>query len=194
MKKKISIIAFVILVPIILGYIISTFFFQHTTIHGKSMLNTFKDKDVIIINKFIYKTESPKRYDVVLFKVKEDTYYVKRIIGMPGDKFQIVDGKIYVNGEIIEEDYGLFDIEEPGIAKDEIKLGDDEYFVLGDNRAFSTDSRDESVGLVKKEDIVGKAVYQIYPLVSFGDINNDANLKVQQLEQSKQENQDEWKR
>ncbi len=94
---------------------------------------------------------------------------MKRIIGLPGETVQIdLSGNIYINGEILEEDYGLEPINFPGLAQDPITLGEDEYFVLGDNRNNSSDSRDPSVGNIKRDDIMGKAWVRIWPLNKFG--------------------------
>ena len=94
---------------------------------------------------------------------------MKRIIGLPGETVQIdLEGNIYINGEILEEDYGLEPILFPGLAAEPITLGEDEYFVLGDNRNNSSDSRDASVGNIHRDDIVGKAWVRIWPLNKIG--------------------------
>lgn len=97
-------------------------------------------------------------------------YYVKRIIGLPGETVQIVEGDIYIDGGLLKEDYGKMPITNPGIAEEPVKLGADEYFVLGDNRKVSLDSRYEEVGPVQKEEIAGKAILRIWPFDSFGKI------------------------
>lgn len=177
-RKWVIILLVCICISVILASVISAFFYQHTRVHGLSMQFTLKDDDVVIINKYIYKFHAPNRFDIILFKTKNDDYYIKRIIGIPGDTIQIIDGYIYIDGEMLAENYGLDPILEAGIAKNAITLQDAEYFVLGDNRNYSTDSRDESVGIVHEEDIIGKAVYQIFPFDRFGEINNDANLNL----------------
>ena len=97
------------------------------------------------------------------------TYYVKRVIGLPGETVQIdLEGNIYINGEILEEDYGKEKINFPGLAVEPITLGDDEYFVMGDNRNNSSDSRDPSVGNIRRSNIIGKAWVRIWPLNKFG--------------------------
>jgi signal peptidase I len=103
------------------------------------------------------------------FQYDRDTYYIKRIIGLPGETVQIdYDGNIYIDGEILKESYGKEVIQNPGRASEPITLGDDEYFVMGDNRNNSSDSRDPSVGNIKREDIIGRAFIRIWPLSSFG--------------------------
>lgn len=105
-------------------------------------------------------------------KVKESReYYVKRIIGLPGETIQIKGDDIYIDGEIIEEDYGKMPITNGGIAEEPLTLGDDEYFVMGDNRAVSFDSRFDEIGPVKKEKIAGKALLRIWPFKDFGIIH-----------------------
>ena len=91
---------------------------------------------------------------------------------MPGETIQIKDSLIYVNGEVLEEHFGAEAMLMEGIAKDEITLGEDEYFVLGDNRNHSKDSRDELVGAVKKDQIIGKVWIRIWPLSSFGKVDS----------------------
>lgn len=97
-------------------------------------------------------------------------YYVKRIIGLPGETVQITGDNIYIDGKLLEEDYGKMPITNSGIAEEPLKLGDDEYFVLGDNRKVSLDSRYEEVGPVQKEEIAGRAILRIWPFDSFGKI------------------------
>ena len=97
-------------------------------------------------------------------------YYVKRIIGLPGETIQITGDNIYIDGSLLEENYGKMPITNPGIAEEPLKLGDDEYFVMGDNRKVSLDSRYEEVGPVQKEEIAGRAILRIWPFDSFGKI------------------------
>ena len=137
---------------------------------GESMKNTLDHGDQLIVDKITYRFRDPERFDIIVFPFhyKENTYYIKRIIGLPGETVQIVDGDIYIDGEILEENYGKEVIENPGRAAEPIVLGDDEYFVLGDNRNNSSDSRVEKVGNIKRSDIIGRAWVRIWPLDSFG--------------------------
>jgi signal peptidase I, bacterial type len=115
-----------------------------------------------------------KRFDIIVFYPygrDSDEYYVKRIIGLPGETVQIIDGKIYINGEVLEENYGKEPIENPGRAAQPIKLADDEYFVMGDNRNISKDSRYPNVGNVKMKNIGGRAFFRVSPLRKFGPID-----------------------
>ena len=145
---------------------------QRTEVSGSSMENTLSDGDNLIVDKISYRFHDPERYDIIIFpyKYEEDTYYIKRIIGLPGEHVRIDDsGNIYINGKVLKESYGREVIQDPGIARDEITLGEDEYFVLGDNRNNSSDSRDPSVGIIQQKDIIGRAWLQIYPFDEFGD-------------------------
>ena len=144
---------------------------QRTEVSGHSMEDTLDDGDNLIVDKLTYRFRDPVRYDIIVFpyKYKEDTYYIKRIIGLPGEMVQITEeGNILINGEILEESYGREVMKSPGIAADPIILGEDEYFVLGDNRIASADSRDPSVGVISGKDIVGRAWLRIWPLNKFG--------------------------
>ena len=143
---------------------------QRTMVSGSSMEPTLSDGDNLIVDKLTYHFTDPKRYDVIVFPYQhaENTYYIKRIIGLPGETVQIEDGTIYINGEVLEEAYGREVMQDPGIAAEPIALGEDEYFVLGDNRNQSSDSRDPSVGLIHRDEIIGRAWIRIWPLDSFG--------------------------
>lgn len=155
-------------------YIIPNFVLQRTIVDGSSMENTLKDREQLYVEKISYHFNALKRFDIIVFypygRENED-YYVKRIIGMPGEKVQIIDGRIYINDELLEENYGKEPIEDPGRAAEPIYLGEDEYFVLGDNRNRSKDSRSEQVGNVKKENIGGRVILRIYPFDRFGFVD-----------------------
>ncbi|HHX55866.1 MAG TPA: signal peptidase I [Clostridiales bacterium] len=144
---------------------------QHIEVNGSSMENTLSHEDHLILEKVSYRFEEPTRFDIVVFRPyesqeKEDTYYIKRVMGMPGERIQVIDGQIYINGEILQEDYGTEAINDfrAGIAKEEILLEKDEYFLIGDNRNNSTDSRDETIGPVKRDTIIGRAWVRIWPI------------------------------
>lgn len=172
-----EILSFVIYfaVVIVAMFLIIHYVGQRTEVSGSSMENTLSDGDNLIVDKISYRFHEPERFDIIIFpyQYEADTYYIKRIIGMPGEKVRIDDaGNIYINSEILKESYGREIILDPGIAKDEIILGEDEYFVLGDNRNNSSDSRDPSVGIIHKEDIIGRAWLRIYPFDDFGFIKH----------------------
>ena len=156
-----------LLVVLLVTYLIVNYVGQRTQVVGSSMESTLSDGDNLIVDKITYRFQDPERYDIIVFpfKYEKSTYYIKRIIGLPGESVRIDNnGVIYVNGEIMNENYGREVILDPGVAKNEITLGEDEYFVLGDNRNNSTDSRDPMVGNIHRDDILGRAWLRIWPL------------------------------
>lgn len=169
--KEILSISIYLLLVFCAAYLIVTYVGQRTQVSGSSMETTLSDEDHLIVDKISYRFEDPERFDIIVFPYQydTDTYYIKRIIGMPGETVQIDDrGNIYVDGELLEEAYGREVIQNPGRADDPILLGDDEYFVMGDNRNNSSDSRDPSVGNIHRKDIIGRAFIRIWPSSKFG--------------------------
>lgn len=162
----------VYLLLVLLGaYLIVTFVGQRTQVSGSSMETTLSDKDHLIVDKISYRVKDPERFDIIVFPFQYDKekYYIKRIIGMPGETVQIDDdGTIYIDGKPLEENYGREVIQNPGRAAEAVKLGADEYFVMGDNRNNSSDSRDPAVGNIHRDDIIGRAFIRIWPLSKFG--------------------------
>lgn len=130
---------------------------------GVSMEPALYNGQEVLVNRFIYKITSPKRGDVIAFLPngnQNSHYYLKRIVGLPGESIQIIDGYVYIDGERLPEDE--YDkMADYGIAENEIQLGSDEYFVLGDNRNMSEDSRSGNIGAVKKDTIAGKAWFHL---------------------------------
>ena len=164
-----------VLVCFLVVFLITQFIGQRTVVSGSSMEDTLSDGDNLIVDKISYRFSDPKRFDVVVFpyQYEEDTYYIKRIIGLPGEVVKIDgSGNIYINGELLEEDYGTEAILNAGLASSEIVLGANEYFVLGDNRNNSTDSRFEAVGNINGDDLVGRAWLRVYPFSEFGLVEN----------------------
>ena len=162
-----------ILVVLVLTLLVVRYVGQRTVVMGHSMEPTLSDQDNLLVDKLSYRLHDPKRFDVVVFPYQyaDKTYFIKRIIGLPGETVRIDDtGNIYINDELLMEAYGKEVIEDPGLARDGITLGADEYFVLGDNRNDSSDSRFVSVGNIKGCQIIGKAFLRIYPFSSFGRI------------------------
>lgn len=143
---------------------------QKTVVDGTSMSPTLEDGDNLIVDKLSYRFTEPKRFDIIVFRYlyKENSYYIKRVIGLPGETVQIADGYVYINGELLSEKYGNEVMVNPGRAIQPVTLGPDEYFVLGDNRNVSSDSRDPLVANVAREQIVGKAFLCIYPFDRLG--------------------------
>ena len=169
--KEILSISIYLLLVFCAAYLIVTYVGQRTQVSGSSKETTLSDGDHLIVDKISYRFEDPERFDIIVFPFQydTDTYYIKRIIGMPGETVQIDDsGTIYIDGEVLEESYGREVIQNPGRASDPILLGDDEYFVMGDNRNNSSDSRDPSVGNIHRRDIIGRAFVRIWPISKFG--------------------------
>lgn len=155
------------IIAILTAWIVVTFIGQRTVVDGHSMENTLFHQDNLIVDKISYRFKNPERFDIIVFPHMlngQEKYYIKRIIGLPGEKVYIDDqGTIYINDKLLNENFGKEPIEVAGIASSPIILKNDEYFVLGDNRNHSSDSRDISVGLIDSEEIIGKAFFRMYP-------------------------------
>lgn len=167
--KELAIYALLIILCV---KIIPTYVMQRTIVDGPSMENTLHDGESLLVEKISWHFGWIDRFDIIVFypygRNVENEYYVKRVIGLPGETVQIIGEEIYINGELLKEDYGKEPITNPGRAAEPITLGEDEYFVLGDNREVSLDSRYTQVGNVKRENIGGKAILRIWPLNQFG--------------------------
>ena len=168
-EKKTNIImewARSILIAIILAFLIKTFIFEPTRISGSSMLNTLHDNDRVLVNKITMKLSPIKRKDIIVMKFDENKDYIKRIIGLPGEYIQIIDGKVYINGKVYEEPH-INEKYTETINGFEWKLGHNQYFVMGDNRLpnGSTDSR--VFGPIDLDRIKGVANFRFYPFNSF---------------------------
>ena len=142
-------------IVVVLGitWLVITFVGQRTEVNGSSMEPTLSNNDNLIVDKISYRFKDPQRFDIIVFPFQydENVYYIKRIIGLPGETVQIgTDGTIYIDGQV------------------PITLGEDEYFVLGDNRNNSSDSREPSVGNIHRDQIIGKAWVRIWPFHKFG--------------------------
>ena len=151
-------------VAIFLAFAITYFVGMRTSVIGDSMEPALYNGQEILINRFIYKFSAPGRGDVVVFLPngnQKTHYYVKRVIALPGETVQIINGKVYIDGELLEEDESFDKIVDAGIAENEILLNDNEYFVLGDNRNSSEDSRSGNIGAVRGDNIIGKAWFRL---------------------------------
>ena len=160
-----------IAITLVIAFTFVYFVGLRTSVIGQSMADTLSNGDQILVNRFIYKVTDPKPNDLIVFLPngnEKSHYYVKRVIAVPGDTVQIKSGAVYVNGELFEEEVDVSAMEEAGLAADEIKLEEDEYFVLGDNRNNSEDSRYANIGNVKKESMIGKAWFVVSPFKKFG--------------------------
>ena len=164
-----------ILLIIGITYLIITFVGQRTKVDGHSMEPTLSDGDNLIVEKLSYRFRDPQRYDIIVFPYKhaQNTYYIKRIIALPGETVQVKDGEVYINGELLGETYGAEPMANSGIAENPITLGENEYFVLGDNRNHSSDSRDPSVGILTRDDLIGRAWVRIFPFNKIGVIRHE---------------------
>lgn len=153
-------------VAVAIAFLIISLVAQRTIVSGSSMNNTLQSGDNVIVDKLTYRFSNPKRFDVVVFPEPghPDTEFIKRIIGLPGETIQITpDGTIWIDGKKLKEHYGKETIQDAGIASVPFTLGPNEYFVMGDNRNNSYDSRYEDVGPIQRGALVGRAVCRVYP-------------------------------
>ncbi len=164
MIREIFSTLFYTLVAVLLAFVLVYSVGMKVSMIGVSMEPVLFNGQEVLINKFIYNIMSPDRGDVVAFLPngnKNSHYYLKRVVGLPGETVQIIGGYVYINGEPLAEDESYDKIADPGMAENEIILGNDEYFVLGDNRNNSEDSRSGNIGAIKKETIAGKAWFHL---------------------------------
>ena len=145
---------------VFLAFVVTYVFGGRTGIIGDSMEPSIEASSEIFINRFVYMISSPKRGDIVVFLPYGNTnthYYIKRVVGLPEEKVMIMDGRLMIDGRAIEPEDKYDYMIDSGIADTEFELAEDEFFVLGDNRNNSEDSRSGNIGPVKKENIIGKA-------------------------------------
>ena len=174
-KKKLLEYGGYLFILVFILFIVPTFLLERIGVDGDSMETTLQDKDHVLIEKVSRYFDGPDRFDVIVFhkgKGADKDVYIKRVIGMPGDTIQIIEGFVFINDEFLTEDvYGKDIMAGGGIAEEPLTLGKDEYFVLGDNRLYSKDSRNAAVGIVKKSDIDGVVISRVFPLNKFGNID-----------------------
>ena len=151
-------------------FLLLHFIGQKKQVQGMSMSPALDEGDSIIVDRLSYRFRDPGRFDVVVFQPRfaNEASYIKRVIGLPGETVQIVDGQVYINGQLLQGDMGWEPIESAGLASDPVILNEDEYFVLGDNRNDSSDSRVPSVGNVAESSIIGRAWFRIWPMSRIG--------------------------
>lgn len=162
---------FQIVVVIMFAYVLVYFFGQTRTNIGQSMETTLSGGDTVLLNDLAYRLGSPSRGDVVAFRPggsASSHSYIKRVVGLPGETIQIKDGMIYVNDNVYLEQRDFPSIEDGGLASEPITLGESEYFVLGDNRNNSEDSRYADIGCIEEDDIEGKVWFVISPREHMG--------------------------
>lgn len=152
------------IVVVFLAFVIIFSVGMRTSVIGDSMEPVLYNGQEILMNRIIYGLSAPKRGDVIVFLPngnQNSHFYVKRVVGLPGETIQIREGRVYIDGLLLNEDEALDEMSDPGIAQNEMLLAADEFFVLGDNRNSSEDSRSGNIGAVRKEDILGKAWFHM---------------------------------
>lgn len=157
------------LAVLVITFLVIKYVGQRTEVIGRSMEPTLSDGDNLIVDKFSYLFRDPERFEIIVFPYRDrpNLYYIKRVIGLPGETVYIdTKGKVYVNDEMIMEDYIKDFSPDQGLAAVPITLGEDEYFVLGDNRNNSIDSRFTQVGIVKRDEIMGRALMRVWPITN----------------------------
>ncbi|MFW5632909.1 MAG: signal peptidase I [Acetivibrio ethanolgignens] len=154
--KKASLILAVFFFIYGVASFLNDYLLQAEKIQGTSMEPLLTDGEMVFVSDIPFWFSKPKRFDVIAFK-KENTLYVKRIVGLPGEKIAVKNGNIYIDGQVVPENFGKETISED---MEEMVLRKEEYFVLGDNRNFSIDSRSREIGAVKKEQIRGKVLFK----------------------------------
>lgn len=162
---------FEIAVVFVFSILVGIFLFQSVTMQESAMEPTLAVEDRFFVNRVVYKFSSPHRGDLIVFKTNgsdDAALHIGRVIGLPGETIQISNGKVLIDGEVYEEDLELADIKNAGLASSAVSLESGEYFVLGDNRNNSEDSRYGDIGNVKKKYIVGKLWFTISPREKIG--------------------------
>ncbi len=157
-----------IVIAVAAGVLITKFVANYTLVEGSSMEPALQNGNHLVVEKVSYLMGEPQRFDIIVFEHSANAKYIKRVIGLPGEQIQISEGKIYINDKPIYDEYGNGSMEHGGIASEKLTLGPHEYFVLGDNRDGSEDSRSEMVGPVSEDKILGRAWLRILPADEFG--------------------------
>ncbi len=172
-SKNIALLIVEILIALFLAFVVVYSVGMKVTVSGNSMESTVSDGDRVFVNRLVYSLSEPKAGDVIVFLPngnEKSHYYVKRVVAVSGDTVQISDGVLYVNGEMYDEE-DTEAIVNAGLAEEEITVGEDEYFVLGDNRNSSEDSRYANIGNIKKDYVVGKAWFYFSSIRDMGRVN-----------------------
>ena len=162
---------FEIVVTLVLAAMVGIMLFQTVTMQESSMEPTIAVGDRFFINRVVYKFSSPKRGDLIVFRTNasdDAALHIRRVIGLPGETIQISGGRILIDGEAYKEGKDFPMISNPGLASSSITLESGEYFVLGDNRNNSEDSRYADIGMVKKRYIAGKIWFTCAPFEKLG--------------------------
>ena len=162
--REVLVWSFQILLVCFVAFVLVWYFGQRVSVVGDSMQPKLANGDVTLLNRVAYNMGTPKRGDVIAFKPNGNEnahYYVKSIVGLPGETVEVKDGAIHVNGKKIKETYKTTELEEVGILENPVTLKADEYFVLGDDRQNSEDSRSADIGNVKRSEIEGKVWFAV---------------------------------
>ena len=188
-RKWIGIVTEILVYALIIAlcvFVVPRYVVQRTEVDGDSMNDTLKNHENLLVEKCIWHITDLNRFDIVTFypkgrDYKDDSgkpkYYIKRVIGLPGEKVQVVGDTIYINDKVLDDSKykKLYNLDEGygtgGIAEEPLQLKDDEYFVMGDHRGLSEDSRSEFVGPVKEKNIDGRVFLRIYPFSKFGTVD-----------------------
>lgn len=175
MRKKSAFLEYAIYLFLIvfIVFLAPKYLVEKILVDGSSMESSLYDGQQVLIEKVSRYFDGPERFDVVVFTKNHGTYnktYIKRIIALPGETIQIIENRIFVNGTELKEDFGKDPMDSAGIASEPILLGAGEYFVLGDNRLVSLDSRDRSVGTVSIDELDGVVIFRVAPFSAFGKV------------------------
>jgi signal peptidase I, bacterial type len=173
--RSILIWAFQITLVCAFAFVFVWYFGKQIDNNGDSMKPILESGDTILVNRIIYDASAPKRGDIIVFRPNGDQhsyFYIKRIVGLPNETIEIKEGAIYINGDVYEEAYETSALTDAGVAENPVKLAGDEYFVLGDHRENSEDSRMADIGNVKVTEIEGKAWFITSPHNKFGFIKS----------------------
>jgi signal peptidase I len=169
--REIIVWAAQIILVCVLAYIFVLYFGFRVSAIGDSMKPELQNGDITLINRLVYDIRKPKRGEIIVFKPngnESSHYYMKRVIGLPGETVEYRNGKLLIDGEILEEEYETTEIVELGLLEEPIRLASGEFFVLGDDRQNSDDSRTANIGNVKREEIEGKVWFVVSPMRNFG--------------------------
>ena len=167
--REIILWAVEILIVCMTAVLLIAAFGQRVSMAGDSMAPVLRNGNVVLVNHFIYNMKNPARGDIVVYRQSGDSRYsIKRVAGLPGETVQIADGELLINGEDMTEEIPVSDLSYAGLAQEPVELGEEEYFVIGDNSLASEDSRTPGIGNIKKEEIYGPPWLIVSPLGDFG--------------------------
>lgn len=173
LKKMIFTVVLYIAAIVAAVLLFNKFLYAPMRVVGDSMNPSLSNDDILLVSKLAYEKGDPKRYDMVAFSYKYDihTWYVKRVIGLPGETVEIKNNTIYIDSEELKEYYGIYDEDRKKLEDyGPYTLRSDEYFVMGDNRDHSSDSRSGDVGPVTRDLFIGRAAFRLWPFNAVGSL------------------------